>query len=163
MKSLCITLALILLVAINISAQTPAQTIPSFTFRRLTKKEFTNKDLEAGKLLFFVFFDTECDHCQRSIQYISRHYQEFKKAAMYLITLDSVSKVTAFMNKYGNNLKNKKDVTILQDTKSEFIQKFGPKKYPSLFLYSVKKELILYEDNEQNLPRFTQQINASAK
>jgi hypothetical protein len=67
------------------------------------------------------------------------------------------------MNKYGSNLKAKKNVTILQDIRNEFIQKFGARKYPSLFLYSTKKELMLYEDNEQNLFRFIQKINAPAK
>ena len=141
----------------------PAQTIPSFTFKRLNKKEFTNKDIQPGKLLFFVFFDTQCDHCQRSIQFIGEHYTEFKKTAIYLITLDSVEKITPFMAKYGNKLKDKKNVTILRDTKSEFIQKFGPRKYPSLFLYSAKKELMLYEDEEQNLSTFIKKINETAK
>lgn len=157
------TLVLVLLITINVSAQVPAQTIPAFTFKKLNNGTLSNKDLEPGKLLFFVFFDTECDHCQRSIEYIGQHYQEFNKTAIYLITLDSVAKVAPFMNKYGSNLKSKKNVTILQDTQNEFIRKFGPRKYPSLFLYSAKKELILYEDNEQNLVRFIQKINELVK
>lgn len=163
MKYIFRTLVLVLLITINVSAQVPAQTIPAFTFKKLNKGALSNKDLEPGKLLFFVFFDTECDHCQRSIQYIGQHYQEFNKTAIYLITLDSVAKVTPFMNKYGSNLKDKKNVTILQDTQNEFIRKFGPRKYPSFFLYSAKKELILYEDNEQNLFRFIQKINEHVK
>jgi peroxiredoxin len=163
MKCIFRTLLLVLLVTINVSAQVPAQTIPAFTFKKLNKGTFSNRDLEPGKLLFFIFFDTECDHCQRSITYIGQHYHEFKKTAIYLISLDSVAKIIGFMNKYGSKLKDKKNVTILLDTQDEFIRKFGPRKYPSLFLYSAKKELILYEDNEQNLFRFVQQINALAK
>jgi peroxiredoxin len=163
MKYIVTTVVLVLLGTINVSAQVPAQTVPEFTFKKINTTTFSNKNLESGKLLFFVFFDTECDHCQRSIQYIGQHYQEFKKTAIYLITLDSLTKIDGFMNKYGSNLKAKKDVTILLDTRNEFIQKFGARKYPSLFLYSAKKELILYEDNEQNLFRFIQKINTSAK
>ncbi len=163
MKHIIIAVAVFLWFKTGVSAQVPAKTIPSFTFKRLNKKEFTNKELEPGKLLFFVFFDADCDHCQRSVQYIDQHYGEFKKTAVYLITLDSLAKIDGFMNKYGSNLKNKKGVTILQDTRDEFIRKFGPRKYPSLFLYSEKKELMLYEDNEQNLSRFIQQINAPGK
>jgi peroxiredoxin len=148
---------------IDLSAQVPAETIPSFTFKRLNKNAFTNKDLEPDKLLFFVFFDTECDHCQRAIQYIGQHYGEFKKTVIYLITLDSVEKITQFMNKYGGNLKSKKNVTLLQDTKYEFMSKFNPRKYPSLFLYSSKRKLIMYEDNEQNLFRVLEYINPTAK
>jgi len=143
MKHIYKIVVLILLFTINVSAQVPAETIPSFTFKKLNKSAFTNKDLEPSKLLFFVFFDTECDHCQRAIQYIGHHYGEFKKTAIYLITLDSVEKITQFMNKYGGNLRSKKNVTLLQDTKYEFMNKFKPRKYPSLFLYSSKRKLIM--------------------
>jgi peroxiredoxin len=163
MKYIVKTVVLVLLSIINVSAQVPAQTVPEFTFKKINKTTFSNRNLESGKLLFFVFFDTECDHCQRSIQYINQHYQEFKKTAIYLITLDSAKKIKSFMNKYGIILRAKKNVTILLDTRNEFIQKFGARKYPSLFLYSAKNELMLYEDNEQNLFRFIQKINTSTK
>ena len=163
MKRICKTVLLILFVTINVSAQVPAKIVPSFTFKRLDKSTFSNHNLESGKFLFFVFFDIECDHCHRSITYINQHYKEFKKTAIYLITLDSAEKIKPFMNKYGIGLKDKKNVVVLQDTKNEFIQKFGPRKYPSLFLYSEKKELMLYEDNEQNLFKFIREINALAK
>jgi AhpC/TSA family len=131
--------------------------------RKLIKPAFPIKTLNLANYYFLFFFDTECDHCQHSIQYIGQHYQEFKKTAIYLITLDSLAKIDGFMNKYGGNLKAKKNVTILQDIRNEFIQKFGARKYPSLFLYSAKKELMLYEDNEQNLFRFIQKVNTPAK
>ena len=67
------------------------------------------------------------------------------------------------MNKYGNNLKDKKNVTVLQDPQYEFMRKFRPRKFPALFLYSTDKKLLLYEDNEQNMFRFLQQINAMSK
>ena len=159
MKYIFKTLVLLLLALAKVSAQGPAKTIPEFNFFKLNKNSFTNKDLAPGKMLFFVFFDTDCDHCQHGMQYISQHYQEFKKTALYLITLDSQEKIASFMSKYGTNLKAKNNVTILQDPKYEFMRKFRPIKYPSIFLYSAKKELIMYDDNEQNLSRFLQQIN----
>ena len=142
----------------NVSAQVPANKIPDFNFLKLNKTAFTNKDLEPGKMLFFVFFDADCDHCQHAIQYIDQHNQEFKKAAIYLITLDSQETITGFMAKYGSNLKDKKNVTLLQDPQYEFMLKFRPRKYPSMFLYSAKKELIMYDDNEKNLSGFSKDI-----
>ncbi|MBP6021996.1 peroxiredoxin family protein [Ferruginibacter sp.] len=158
MKRICKTVLLILFFAINVPAQVPAKTVPSFTFKKLDKSTFSNNSLEPGKFLFFVFFDTECDHCHRSITYINQHYNEFKKTAIYLITLDSAEKIIPFINKYGIGLKDKKNVTILQDTKNEFIHKFGPRKYPSLFLYSKTRELMIYADEELHLPLFVQKI-----
>jgi peroxiredoxin len=154
---------LFLLISFNVGAQSPAETIPAFNFYKLDKSPFTNKNLEQDKLLFFVFFDAECDHCQHAVSDINRHYAEFKKTAIYLITLDNQEKIDRFMSKYGQNLKGKKNVTILQDLQNQFITKFRPRKYPALFLYAQDKQLLLYEDNEQNMFRFLNQIKVSVK
>jgi hypothetical protein len=156
-------IVLFLLISINVSAQRPSETIPAFNFITLNKGSFTNKDLEPDKLSFFVFFDSECDHCQRAVLGINQHYHEFKKTNIYLITLDDQAKISRFMGKYGQNLKGKKNVIILQDLQNQFITKFRPRKYPALFLYSPDKQLLLYEDNEQNMFRFLNQIKASVK
>lgn len=164
MKCIFKTCVFFLFISVNATAQRgPAETLPAFNFFKLDKSSFTDKHLEPGKMLLFVFFDTECDHCQHAIQYIDQHHTEFRKAAIYLLTLDSQEKIAMFMSRYGSHLKGKKNVTVLQDTQSEFLRKFRPRKYPSIFLYSAKKELIMYDDNEQNLYRFTQQINAPRK
>jgi len=158
MKYIFKTLVLLLLVSATVSAQGPAKTIPEFNFFKLNKNSFTNKDLAPGKMLFFVFFDADCDHCQQAVQYLDKHYQDFKKAAIYLITLDSLETINRFMAKYGSGLKDKKNVTLLQDPQYEFMRKFRPRKYPSMFLYSAKKELILYDDNEKNVSGFSKHI-----
>jgi peroxiredoxin len=156
-------LVLLFFISFSANAQPPAETVPDFIFYKLDKTAFTNKSVESDKLLFFVFFDSDCDHCQRAVLDIDQHYSAFKKTAIYLITLDDQEKIKLFMNKYGNNLKDKKNVTLLQDPQYEFMRKFRPRKYPALFLYSTDKKLLLYEDNEQNMFRFLQQINALAK
>ena len=62
------------------------------------------------------------------------------------------------MGKYGVKLKDKKNVTLLQDKQFQFISKFQPKKYPSMFLYSPDKKLIDYEDNDESVFRFLKLI-----
>jgi peroxiredoxin len=149
-----------LLVSLNVCAQHAALTVPDFTFFKSNKTPFTNKDLEQNKILFFVFFDAGCEHCQHAVQTLNAHYSDLKNTLLYLISLDSQEAITNFMNKYGKNLSGKKNVILLQDLNDEFISKFGPRKYPSMFLYSPEKKLIIYNDNEDNLFRFFQQINA---
>lgn len=144
------------------AAQIPAATVPDFTLYRMDKTVFKPKDLTAGKPLFFVFFDTECDHCQHAMQYLGIHQQELDKAAVYLISLAPPERMNAFINKYGPALKNKPNVVLLQDRGNDFILKFRPKKYPSMFLYTAKKQLVVYDDNEQNLNRILPQIKTAA-
>ncbi|MBI3717691.1 MAG: redoxin domain-containing protein [Sphingobacteriales bacterium] len=142
----------------DLLSQTPAAKVPAFTFFRANNKPFTEKDLAVNKILFFVFFDVTCDHCQHAITEINTHFNELKKTSLYLLTLDNSDKVGNFLNQYGPILKNNPSVIVLQDKNNEFIKKFGPRKYPSLFLYSPKREFMMYDDDEKMLPLFLKKI-----
>ncbi len=158
MKRLFKIVFLLLIVSLPVCAQVPSATIPEFNFIKLDKTSFTNKDLKRGKLLFFIFFDTECEHCLHAITTINQRYKELNKTALYVITMDNQQKLTLFLNTYGKNLLGKPNTTLLQELKNEFITKFKPRKYPSLFLYSAKKTLLLYDDDEKKLPGFFNKI-----
>jgi peroxiredoxin len=144
-------------------AEPPAQTVPAFTFYKQDKAAFTNNNVAQNKPLFFFFFDTDCDHCQLAMTNLNQHYQDYQKAAIYLISVDDWGKINGFINKYAANLKGKANVTLLQDTKNEFIDKFKPVKYPSMFLYSPENKLIDYEDNEYSMFRFLKHLNPPVK
>ena len=150
-------------ISINVFAQKPAEKIPAFTFFRQDKTAFINKDLASNKLLYFVFFDTDCDHCQHAVADINKHSNDFENASVYLLTLDNNEKIAAFMNKYGNQLIGKSNVTILQDTLQEFIVKFKPEKYPAMFLYSPQRELIMYSDDEKQVAKFVKRIREAGR
>lgn len=151
---------LFLLISFRVAAQTPAQIVPEFIFYKLDKTVFTNKNLDPAKSSFFIFFDADCDHCQHAISYLNQHYKEIMKTATYLVSMDSQEKINAFMSKFGANLKDQKNITLLQDFKYEFITKFKPKKYPSIFLYSSDKKLLIYDDNEKNMQIVIEKIKA---
>ena len=157
------TLCLLLLISFGAAAQIPAQTIPQFTFSRLDKTPFSAKDLAKGQKLLFIFFDTECEHCQRTISYLGEHYTDIKSTPIYLVTLDNQEKIAGFMNKYGAKLKGKKNITLLQDTNKQFIVIFQPRKYPSMFLYSAEKKLLDYEDNDESVFRILSLIKGKTK
>ncbi len=155
-----LTVLVLLMISGSAVAQVPAATIPKFKFARQDKSYFTNKQLATGKKLFFIFFDTECDHCRHAINFLNSRHTELNNAAVYLLTLDDPAKTRAFLKQQAPNLVTKKNVTILRDHQNEFINKFKPRKYPSLFLYSADKKLILYEDDEKQLPVFLKHIKA---
>lgn len=158
MKNSIKTFWLLLLISFNVSAQTPAATIPDFRLFRPDKTVFTNRNLVPGKMSFFIFFDAGCDHCQRAMSHLSQHYDAYKKAAIYLVTMDAPATTDYFMREYAPNLPGKKNITMLRDLQYEFIKKFKPRKYPSMLLYSAEKKLILYEDDEGNMSKFVKLI-----
>jgi peroxiredoxin len=151
------------MVSFKTYAQTPAQTIPTFTFYKLDKTPFTNKNVTTGKEVLFIFFDVTCDHCQHTISSLSKRISECSKIAIYLISQEDKTAINTFLNKYGKNLPSQKNVTILQDSKDQFITKFSPRKYPSVFLYSSQKKLLLYDDEDQYLEKFFKIINPAKK
>jgi hypothetical protein len=50
MKYILRTVVLALLITINVSPQVPAQIIPEFTFKKINKTTFSNRNLESDKL-----------------------------------------------------------------------------------------------------------------
>lgn len=163
MKYFIKTIILSSLVSCGAFAQRPAVTVPDFDFYKLDNQPFTKKDLAASKMLLFIFFDVTCDHCHRAIQQFNNRHTELKNTAVYLISLDTKPAITNFLNTNAKNLTTMKNVTILQDLKNEFITRFQPRKYPSVFLFSAQKKLIMYDDEEKNVPKFLQEIKSLAR
>ena len=150
-----------LLISYESYAQTPSQTVPDFVFFNPDNTLFTNKNLTTGKEMLFIFFDVACDHCQNTIKSLNTRIKECKEISVYLISLDNKVLINNFLNQYGKNLAGEKNVTVLQDLKNQFITQFGPRKYPSVFLYSSENKLILYDDEDQSLEKVFKIIFAS--
>lgn len=153
----------LLVIGVAGRSQTPAAIIPDFSFEKANGTGFVKKDLTAGLPSFFVFFDTGCDHCQHAIEFLDKHQAQLQKAKLYLITLDGKDQVKIFLSKHGASLAKAENTTLLFDTKNQFIARFGPRKYPSLMLYSAEGKLLLYEDDEQKLPVFLKKIGETKR
>jgi peroxiredoxin len=163
MKYIFCSLFLFLAATVKSSGQIPAQTLPGFEFSRLDKSFFTNKDLPKDKMLFFVFFDPDCEHCQHAVKNIDQQYKSFNNTAVYLLSSEDHDKINNFIATYGRHLKAQKNVVVLQDNLNQFIAKFKPYKYPAMFLYSSEKKLLDYEDNEETVFRVVNIINKKLK
>ncbi|QEK53120.1 redoxin domain-containing protein [Pedobacter aquae] len=134
-----------------LNAQEPVRTIPSFKFFQLSGTSLTDKNIPLGKLSIFSFFDITCSHCQETMQLLAKEHPNLSHVNLYLVTMDRKDGILKFMNVFGANLLNKKNVTILQDLNQEFIAKFYPRKYPSVFLFDKNKKLLMYQDEEAKI------------
>lgn len=146
----CIILSIFLGIGI-INAQEPVRTIPSFKFFQLSGKSLTDKDIPFGKLSIFNFFDITCSHCQETMKLLAKEHPNLSHVNLYLVTMDRKDALLKFMKTFAPNLLSKKNVIILQDLNQEFIGKFYPRKYPSVFLFDKNKKLIIYQDEESKI------------
>lgn len=122
--------------------------------------EVTRKNVSPGKKTLFVFFDTECSHCRVAITEYNAQNKELNNLNVFLITRELKSVVDPFLKQYGDKLIVKKNVTILADAQNQFIGKFLPKKFPAMFLFGTNNQLIIYSDEEKEIPIFLQKIKS---
>lgn len=147
---------LLALVCLNIaSGFSQARQIPAFRFERLqSKSTFTEKEITAGKKSLFIFFDISCLHCQEAIALFNKDASRLNSTSLYLVTLDAAEPALRFLSQHANNFYLNKNVTLLRDINNEFIARFQPFKYPSIFLYSKTQKLELYSYEPADVPKF---------
>ena len=146
-----------------VGAPTPARVVPEFRWSMHDRRIFANADLPKGKMLLFVFFDPDCEHCQRAVKTMDRDLTAFQRAFVCLVSAASQDKIDLFAAGYAPRLRAQQNVVFLQDAGSQYILRFNPIRYPSLYLYSPEKSLLDYEDNEETLFRIERSIAAHAK
>jgi len=122
----------------------PASVIPDFTFSKFNDQSFSRKDLVSGKKLVILFFDVSCDHCQNELKAISARIDDFKKAEFYLVSMDNVASIQAFMKKFAPKMNGRLNVTLLRDVNRQFIVRFRPIQFPATYVYDSKKRLVKY-------------------
>ena len=145
-------LAVCLFTGLPVNGQSP--NVPAFRFSKLNQAGVvTDKNVPAGKKSLFVFFDVTCPHCHDAIKSFSKNYRLLDPVSVYLITEDSQPAAVAFLSHNAKELWQRKNVTVLLDTYREFIEKFKPVKYPSMFLYSETKRLLLYSDEPKDVAK----------
>lgn len=83
------------------SSKANSQSIPSFKLTLSNNKTFNASDLPKGKPLVLIYFDPDCDHCQKLMDELFKRIHSFKKTEMVLVTFKPISEVIAFEKKYG--------------------------------------------------------------
>jgi glutaredoxin-related protein len=136
-------------------ASAQVKTMPDFKFVRMDNgAEYTPKNLTPGKRTFFIFFDTECPHCFRAITEYNKNHQTMNNINIVIVTRDRKDIAIEFLKRVGPSLYAKKNTVAVLDVYNQFIGRFLPKKYPSMFLFGLNKQLIFYSDEESDSPTF---------
>lgn len=155
-----IVLCLLLFAGINISAQTPAKEIPDFTFFSVDGNPFFSRQIPKDRPSVFSFFDVTCTHCKTTMKKFGDRYADLQNVSLYLVTLDGRKEALDFVKANAPQLLNKKNVAILIDLNKEFLPKFQPLQYPSVFVYNKYRRLELYEKDERKIPLVFEKVKS---
>jgi hypothetical protein len=85
---------------ISFSLRANSQTLPSFKITLSNNKILHATDLPKGKAIVLIYFDPDCDHCQKLMAEFFKNINSFKKAQIVLVTFKPVIEIIAFEKKY---------------------------------------------------------------
>lgn len=90
------------LVGVMISALIAyGQPIPPFKMVLSDNKVFDINQLQKGKPVILIYFDPDCDHCQKLMNDIFKKINQFKKAEIVLATFKPVTELDSVQKKYN--------------------------------------------------------------
>jgi thiol-disulfide isomerase/thioredoxin len=133
--------------------------MPDFRFVRMSDgRPFTRNELNPGKKTLFVFFDTECPHCMQAVSAWNDNHTSLNGINTVLLTMDPPIAAIPFLKNFADKLIPNKNLVTAIDPNRQFIARFLPKKYPSMFLFSEKGDLLQYTDEEKDIPSLIRNI-----
>ena len=159
LKMLFLALFFTGLVSGSFGQTSPPQTIPDLTFFKMNGQPFLKKDLTKSKKIVIVFFDITCDHCQEELKAISHKIDEFKNTEFYLVSMDNIQGIHAFMKKFAPKMNGRANVTLLTDLNRQFLDKFKPAQYPATYVYGSNWKLIKYFKQNSKISDIISTVN----
>lgn len=116
------------------------KTIPPFSYSTINGKKFTNKDLKDNTSTLFLYFNSECEHCQSEATQIQENIAKFKDSQLVFVSFEEKDKIVAFAKKY--KLDHYDKISFLLDKQVTFSTTFDVNSLPTMILYNRNKELI---------------------
>lgn len=116
------------------------KTIPAFSYKTINSKPFSNIDLKENTPIVFLYFNSECEHCQSEAEQIRDNIQKFVSVQLIFISFEEAKKIMAFATKY--KLIEYDNVTFLCDSKVSFSTTFDVNSLPTVVIYDKNKKLI---------------------
>src|SRR5438045_3139972 len=86
--------------ALLFATNASSQSIPPFKMILSNNKIFNADDLPKGKPVILIYFDPDCDHCQKLMKEFFKRIDEFKKAEIVMVTFKSVNELLSFEKEY---------------------------------------------------------------
>lgn len=128
--------------------------LPSMTITFLDGSTLNIKELEGKTIL--IFFQPDCDHCQREARDIQQNLAAFRNNTLYFITASSLPAIEKFALDY--KLFGHPNVFFAFTSAENILNSIGPVSAPSLYIYSTEHKLIKAFNGEVEIEKVLKYI-----
>jgi peroxiredoxin len=135
MKNL-IFISSVLLLSFTTLLKAQTASLPNFKFYTAGNKEFTKTSLKPNTPVIVVYFDPDCDHCNKQAGIIRDGIAKFSDIQMIWVAFPaSAEDITAFGRKYFA-AQFGKNIHFMRDNDYTFDQAFGYSEAPTIHVYN---------------------------
>jgi thioredoxin-related protein len=126
--------------AVLTSSEAISQNLPPFKMYRSDKTIFSAAELPKTKPIVLIYFDPECEHCQKLMKELFQKIDAFKKAEIIMVTFKSMEDVAAF-EKQNNTQKHSNIIVGTEGTGFYLRNYYGLVTMPFTALYDKNGNL----------------------
>jgi thioredoxin-related protein len=117
-----------------------SQSLPPFKMYRSDKTIFSAAELTKTRPTILIYFDPDCDHCQKLMKELFQKIEAFKKAEIIMVTFKPVEEIAAF-EKLHNTQKYSNIVVGTEGVGFQLRNYYGLTTMPFTALYDKKGNL----------------------
>ncbi len=116
------------------------QHIPAFKLIAVPdSSQFGNERLKKNQPVIVVFFNPDCEHCQRETKEFLAYKEEMKNIQVLMITTMAFDKIRDFYSEY--NFASMPNVMVAEDENYALRLKYRPTNLPGIFVYTANGTL----------------------
>ncbi len=125
----------------SLKSQSPAtapENLPDFKFQSVLSTPFTPENLAKKKPVIVVYFDPDCDHCQKQATWIAEKIESFNSINLIFVSWAEQTANLKFAETYFGKVKEKVTPGMLNFTKDadyKIDSWFGYSEVPSIYIY----------------------------
>jgi thioredoxin-related protein len=117
-----------------------SQSLPPFKMYRSDKTVFSAAELPKTKPVVLIYFDPDCEHCQKLMKELFQKIDAFKKAEIIMVTFKPIEEVAAFEKL--NNTQKHSNITVGTEGLGFYLRNYyGLMTMPFTALYDKKGHL----------------------
>lgn len=100
---------------------------------------YSNKNLKKNEALVIIFFNPDCDHCQKETKELLAYKNELKGVQILMVSPAPFGEIKKFYDEYG--LASLPDMKVGQDLNYKLAGIYKVKTYPSIYVYDNRGTL----------------------